>query len=139
MTTKENFYQLMDRQTELALATSVDNEPNVRIVNFYFNPQNNRIYFATFRGNDKVRELRANSHVAFTTIPHSGNAHVKGRGIAQKSSQTIFDLADCFIQKIPDYRTTVEQAGKALLLYEIEFTTAIVTLDLDNQKKIKLG
>ncbi|WP_409335010.1 hypothetical protein [Enterococcus faecium] len=46
-----------------------------------------------------------------------------------KSKQTIFDLADCFCEKIPDYRETIEDGGKSLIVYEIHFETETVTLE----------
>ena len=72
MKTKAEFLRIMAAQTEMALATSVDNVPNVRIVNFYFSPDSNILYFATYKGNDKVKELAANEKIAFSTIPHGG-------------------------------------------------------------------
>ena len=122
----------------MALATSVDNVPNVRIVNFYFSPDSNILYFATYKGNDKVKELAANEKIAFSTIPHGGNEHVKAKGIAAKSELTIFDLAEKFVEKIPDYQDTIDAAGKFLVLYEIKFDSAVVTLDLEHIKTIKL-
>ena len=89
MSTKAEFLKIMSEQTEIALATSVNNVPNVRIVNFYFDPEENVLYFSSFKENDKIKEIKANPHVAFTTIPHSGNEHVKAKGIVQKSSKTI--------------------------------------------------
>ena len=76
--------------------------------------------------------------MAFTTIPHSGNEHVKAKGIVQKSSKTIFDIAEQFIAKIPDYKDTIEYAGKSLILFEVRFDTAIVTKDLDTIKTLQL-
>ena len=115
----------MATQEGMALATSVDNVPNVRIVNFY-------------KGNDKVKEIAANEKVAFSTIPSVGNEHVKARGVAVKSKLTIFDLAEKFAEKIPGYQETVDAAGKSLILYEIEFDTAVVTLDLEHIDTIRL-
>ena len=44
MNTIKEFGRIMDTQTELALATiGTDGTPNVRIVNYYFNPKNNAI------------------------------------------------------------------------------------------------
>ena len=71
MNTKTEFLKIMAEQTEIALATSVNNVPNVRIVNFYFEPAENILYFSSFKGNDKVKEIKSNPYVAFTTIPHS--------------------------------------------------------------------
>ena len=128
----------MAEQTEIALATSVDNIPNVRIVNFYFEPAENILYFSSFEGNDKIKEINSNPYVAFTTIPHSGNEHVKAKGMVKKSSKTIFDVAEQFIAKIPGYKDTIEYAGESLILFEVRFDTAIVTKDLNIIKKLEL-
>ena len=138
MDIKAEFLRIMAEQTEIALATSVNNVPNVRIVNFYFEPAENILYFSSFKGNDKVKEINENPNVAFTTIPYGGNEHVKAKGIVQKSSKTIFDLAEQFIAKIPDYKDTIEYAGELLILFEIRFDTAVVTKDLQTIKTIKL-
>ncbi|WEV72490.1 pyridoxamine 5'-phosphate oxidase family protein [Bifidobacterium sp. ESL0790] len=132
MNTKEEFYRLLAEQTEMALATSVDDIPDVRIVNFYFEPADNILYFATFKDNNKVKEMQANARVAFTTIPHGGNAHVKAQGIARPSRKSIDEIADKFIAKIPDYANTLRAADGNLLLYEISFSLATVTKDLGN-------
>ena len=138
MNTKAEFLKIMSEQTEIALATSVNNVPNVRIVNFYFDPKENLLYFSSFKENDKIKEIKANPDVAFTTIPHSGNEHVKAKGIVQKSSKTIFDVAEQFISKIPTYKNTIEYAGESLALFEIKFDTAVVTKDLSSIETLKL-
>jgi len=138
MNIKTEFLKIMAEQTEIALATSVDNIPNVRIVNFYFDPAENILYFSSFEGNDKIKEMNSNPYVAFTTIPHSGNEHVKAKGMAKKSSKTIFDVAEQFIAKIPGYKDTIEYAGESLILFEVRFDTAIVTKDLNTIKKLEL-
>ena len=138
MNIKTEFLKIMAEQTEIALATSVDNIPNVRIVNFYFEPAENILYFSSFEGNDKIKEINSNPYVAFTTIPHSGNEHVKAKGMAKKSSKTIFDVAEQFIAKIPGYKDTIEYAGESLILFEVKFETVIVTKDLNTIKKLEL-
>ena len=138
MNIKTEFLKIMAEQTEIALSTSVNNIPNVRIVNYYFDSNENILYFSSFKGNDKIKEIESNPHVAFTTIPHSENEHVKAKGTVKQSSKTIFDVADQFIAKIPDYKNTIEFAGKSLILFELKFDTAIVTKDLHTIKKLKL-
>ncbi|WEV53024.1 pyridoxamine 5'-phosphate oxidase family protein [Bifidobacterium sp. ESL0704] len=132
METQETFLHIMAEQTEIALATSVDNMPDVRIVNFYFDPDDNLLYFTTFKDNNKVAEIRANGHVAFTTVPHTGNAHVKAQGVARPSNRAIKDIADRFDAKIPGYAETLQYGGDDMLLYEIGFETATVTQDLEH-------
>ena len=138
MNIKTEFLKIMAEQTEIALATSVDNIPNVRIVNFYFEPAENILYFSSFEGNDKIKEINLNPYVAFTTIPHSGNEHVKAKGMAKKSSKTIFDVAERFIAKIPGYKDTIEYGGESLILFEVKFETVIVTKDLNTIKTLEL-
>ena len=139
MNTIKEFKRIMDTQTEIAFATvGTDGTPNVRIVNYYFNPTNNVLYFSTFKDNEKVKEIKQNRNVAFTTIPQKGNEHIKARGIALRSEKTVFDLADCFCDKIPGYKNTIDFAGDSLILYEIHFKTATVTLDLSDIQTIRL-
>lgn len=138
MNIKTEFLKIMAEQTEIALATSVNNVPNVRIVNYYFDSNENILYFSSFKGNDKIKEIESNPHVAFTTIPHSRNVHVKAKGTVKQSSKTIFDVADQFIAKIPDYKNTIAFAGKSLILFELKFDTAIVTKDIHTIKTLKL-
>lgn len=138
MNTKTEFLRIMAEQTEMALATSVNNIPNVRIVNFYFDPCDNILYFSTFKDNNKVKEIEENPSIAFTTIPHTGNQHVKAKGLAKRSLKTIFDLEAQFITKVPDYKKTIDFAGESLILFEVKFDTAIVTKDLATISTLKL-
>ena len=138
MNTKTEFLRIMAEQTEMALATSVNNIPNVRIVNFYFDPCDNILYFSTFKDNNKVKEIEENPSIAFTTIPHTGNQHVKAKGLAKRSLKTIFDLEAQFIAKVPDYKKTIDYAGESLILFEVRFDTAIVTKDLATISTLRL-
>jgi uncharacterized pyridoxamine 5'-phosphate oxidase family protein len=132
MDTKKEFIKIMTEQTEIALATSVNDVCNVRIVNFYYDDDSKTLFFSTFGDNEKVREFEQNDNVAFTTIPHKGNKHIKGKGKVKKSNITIYDIKDNFINKIPEYKHTIEEAGQFLVLFEIHFDTVIVTLDFEN-------
>ena len=132
MDTKREFTRLMNTQTEIALATCVDGLPSVRIVNFCFDEAAKVMLFSTFGNNEKVKQFEGNNKVAFTTIPHGGNEHIRAKGTVQKSSRTVFDLAEDFIKKIPDYKDTIEQAGDYLVLFEISFESALITLDFEN-------
>lgn len=130
----KEYERIMAEQVEIALATCIDGAPNVRIVNFCCQDCSRGIlYFSTFGDNQKVGEFVKNASVAFTTIPHEGNAHVRVKhGLVKKSSHTVCDLSAEFIKKVPDYAITIEQAGEHLVLYEIAFNAADVTIDFEN-------
>jgi uncharacterized pyridoxamine 5'-phosphate oxidase family protein len=139
MTNKEAFNTIMNEQEEIALATSVAEQPNVRIVNFFYDDSKKCLFFSTFKDNDKIAEFNANARVAFTTIPKNTTNHVRVQhGLVKKSAQTVYDVADQWIQKIPNYAENIEQAGAMLDLYEVHFTEATVTLGMDTTETIIL-
>lgn len=132
MNTKKEFERIMKEQKEIALATSLGEVSNVRIVNFVYDEEAKVLLFASFEENNKVKEFKQNNKVSFTTIPHTGNEHIKAKGEVNKSIHSIFDKKEQFISKIPDYQEMIEEAGECLVLYELTFQEAIVTLDFEN-------
>jgi pyridoxine/pyridoxamine 5'-phosphate oxidase len=140
MELKQAFKRMMAEQKILSLATSVDNIPNVRIVNFIYNPDKiGVVYFSTFKGNQKEKEFLINNQVAFTTIPSSGNEHVRaGNATIQKSELSIYELQDAFARKIADYKETIQQVGEHLVVYEIHFSEVSVTIDITHSGIITL-
>ena len=61
------FYEVLATTNLIALATSVKNIPNVRLVNFCYDKKKPEIlYFATDRENQKVKEFGVNPQIAFT-------------------------------------------------------------------------
>ena len=139
MNMRDAFERIMREQREIALATTTDGLPHVRIVNFYYAPEEHRIYFATFKDNEKVIELAANPNTAFTTVPHNATVeHVRASGRAVKSAHTVYDLAPLFAAKIPRYQETIDEVGDDLILYEIAFDAAVVTVDMRHIEHIRL-
>ncbi|MFD2306090.1 pyridoxamine 5'-phosphate oxidase family protein [Enterococcus termitis] len=139
MNTLEAFKKIMNEQTEIALATSVKEIPNVRIVSFFYDEQQKCLFFSTFKGNEKIAEFESNSNVAFTTIPLGDSAHVRVHCAQVKRSElSVFDKADQWIKKIPSYAENIEQAGEMLELYEVHFTEAVVILGMGSKEIIRL-
>ena len=139
MNMRNEFERIMCEQREIALATTTDGLPHVRIVNFYYASEECRVYFATFKDNEKVVELAANPNIAFTTVPHNDtNEHVRASGRAVKSAHTVYDLAALFAAKIPRYQETIDAVGDDLILYEIAVDMAIVTVDMEHIGHIRL-
>jgi uncharacterized pyridoxamine 5'-phosphate oxidase family protein len=136
----KEFNRILDETNRIALATTVDNMPNVRVVNFCYNTQNKSvIYISSFRGLPKTLEFSQHNIVAFTTIPVSSKSseHVRVKNATvKKSNLTIYDLKDEFIKKLPDYEEIIAQAGEMLDVYEISFSEASVILDLGKGGKV---
>ena len=139
MNMRDEFERMMREHREIALATTTDGLPHVRIVNFYYAPEKRSIYFSTFKDNEKVVELAANPNIAFTTIPHNDtNEHVRASGRAVKSAHTVYDLTALFAAKIPRYQETIDAVGDDLILYEIVIDMAVVTVDMEHIERIRL-
>ncbi|GKX54628.1 hypothetical protein SOASR030_07400 [Leminorella grimontii] len=136
----DDFHRLMDTQKEIALATCLNDEPNVRIVNFYYSQESPGVlWFATFSDNVKVAEFEKNDRVAFTTVPYGDTEHVRAaRAKVKKSALPLSALQDAFIDKIPGYADIITMAGEALALYEIHFSQASVVLDAERMGNISL-
>ena len=57
MEAKKEFLRMINECEEIALATSINDFPNVRIVNYYYDEKNNVMYFATYTGREKISEF----------------------------------------------------------------------------------
>ena len=140
MDNKEKFSKILEKSSTLALATSAENIPNVRIVNFCQDKQHPEIlYFASDRENNKVREFLENKNIAFTTIPAMENeiAHVRSNNaVIEKSRYSIYELKDIFIEKIPAYVETIEEIGELLDIFEIHIKKAVTITGYDDLSEI---
>jgi uncharacterized pyridoxamine 5'-phosphate oxidase family protein len=123
MNAKKEFEKIMSRTERIALASAVDNIPNVRILNFVYLGREKILYFVSTKGDPKEKEFRKNNKVALTTIPSRGLSHVRIHdAVVEKSKKSIFDLKDEFIAKMPWYKKNIEQNGAAMNLYEVHFS-----------------
>jgi general stress protein 26 len=136
----KEFEKIMENTATFALATSVDNAPNVRIMTFCCDAENKgTVYFPTFKQSPKTMEILQNNKAAFTTIPDGtvGIVRVKNAEI-QKSTLTVHDIKDEITKKYSGFSDTVASAGAMMEVYEIHFTEAEVTVNYGNVGNITL-
>ena len=98
---RQDFQALLAEQTEMALATSVKDIPNVRIVNFYYDEEAKKLFFISFKNSHKIQELAANNRIALTTIPKGDGRYIRIQGRVKESQLSIEDIRSVFIQKYP--------------------------------------
>ena len=134
-----NFLEIMEKTTDMAIASSdSSNQPNVRIVRFYYNPEEKILYFLSFKNSQKTIEFEQNNKVAFTTIPKDGIKRVKAKGIIRKSQKSVRDLKNKFIEKLPEVKKNIDEAENLLVLYEVSFTKATVTIGVKNTTEFEI-
>ena len=140
MESKKEFLRMINECEEIALATSIHDFPNVRIVNYYYDEKNNVMYFATYTGRDKISEFWKNNNVSFTTIPmnRGKREHIRARGHVRESEKSILDLREEFSNKMADFAEIIDKYSNDLKVYEIRFSEVTVTLDSRYYEKVKL-
>ena len=140
MEAKKEFLRMINECEEIALATSIHDFPNVRIVNYYYDEKNNIMYFATYTGREKISEFWKNNNVSFTTIPmnRGKREHIRARGHVRESKKSILDLREEFSNKMADFAEIIDKYSKDLKVYEIKFSEVTVTLDSRYYEKVKI-
>ena len=140
MEAKKEFLRMINEYEEIALATSIHDFPNVRIVNYYYDEKNNVMYFATYTGREKISEFWKNNNVSFTTIPmnRGKREHIRARGHVRESEKSILDLREEFSNKMADFAEIIDKYSKDLKVYEIKFSEVTVTLDSRYYEKVKI-
>ena len=140
MEAKKEFLRMINECEEIALATSIHDFPNVRIVNYYYDEKNNIMYFATYTGREKISEFWKNNNVSFTTIPmnRGKREHIRAMGHVRESEKSILDLREEFSNKMADFGEIIDKYSKDLKVYEIKFSEVTVTLDSRYYEKVKI-
>ncbi|QQB74367.1 pyridoxamine 5'-phosphate oxidase family protein [Fusobacterium canifelinum] len=140
MEAKKEFLRMINECVEIALATSIHDFPNVRIVNYYYDEKNNVMYFATYTGREKISEFWKNNNISFTTIPmnRGKREHIRARGHVRESEKSILDLREEFSNKMADFAEIIDKYSKDLKVYEIRFSEVTVTLDSRYYEKVSL-
>ena len=140
MEAKKEFLRMINECEEIALATSIHDFPNVRIVNYYYDEKNNVMYFATYTGREKISEFWKNNNVSFTTIPmnRAKREHIRARGHVRESEKSILDLRTEFSNKMADFAEIIDKYSKDLKVYEIRFSEVTVTLNSRYYEKVSL-
>lgn len=140
MEAKKEFLRMINECVEIALATSIHDFPNVRIVNYYYDEKNNVMYFATYTGREKISEFWKNNNISFTTIPmnRGKREHIRARGHVRESEKSILDLREEFSNKMADFAGIIDKYSEDLKVYEIRFSEVTVTLDSRCYEKVSL-
>lgn len=135
----QGFKDIMAVSGNLALATSTDNKPNVRVMSHFYDQDKGIVYVSTFRQSPKTAEFAANDKIAFTTIPEPTGRVVRVTDATVKKSElTVYDLQAGFTKNNPGFEYRLKEAGPMFDVYEFHFNEAIVTLGPMRIEKISL-
>lgn len=133
------FEKEMEACVNMALATSVDGQPNVRVVTFAYDPnQKGKVFFTTFKGNKKIEEFAQNPKVACIFLPTKPEAETQARifGTVQQSDIGIDRVIELVAEKFPGDADTLKMAGDGLSIYEVCFDEAYVTIGMTQAQRL---
>jgi uncharacterized pyridoxamine 5'-phosphate oxidase family protein len=135
---KKEFDRIMNEVDTIALASSVNDVPNVRFVNFVYLAEENKFYFQTGKKSQKREEFEKNKNVALITMETSNGAHVRiQKATVKLSEKTIYDVQEEFVKKMSFYKNLIQREGDDMDLYEIQYTTVIVHPNVNTLLEIK--
>lgn len=139
MDLKKAFYEVMENTVNMALATSVDNAPNVRVVTFaYDKEKGGKVFFTSFKECEKVKELEKNPRIACVPLPENPDVETQVRifGEAKLSNISLEEVIEIIDQKYPDGATTIKSGGPMMNIYEVNFSKAYVTIGVNAPEEI---
>lgn len=136
----KEFNRLMEESKNIALATSKDNLPNVRILSYSYDAQNKGVaYFLTFKGTQKTTELEGNNKVSFTTIPDETREVIRvADATVNKCEGNLDKIKSIITKKFPEQEGMISNSGHILDFYEIRFNEANVILGPNKTGKVTL-
>ncbi len=141
MELKQQFEQVMNTWVNMALATSVEDKANVRMVTFaYDNNQPGKIFFCTFKGNQKIAEFQKNPQVTCLPLPPAAETDLQVRifGHVQESNLTLDQLIAMIALKYPGSAETMKMGGDMMAIYEVCFKEAMVTVGMAPAQAVKV-
>ena len=135
----------MESTINIALATSVDNQPNVRIVTYGYDPANPKtLYFTTFKGNKKIQEFEQNEKIALIplledpdVLVDTDQVQVRIFGSVQKAKKSLDEVASLILKKAPFFAETLTQR-EFLEVYEVVFEQAFITIGMEDARVLEL-
>ena len=128
MEPKEQLAEVMKNTSLIALASSVEDLPNVRILDIFFDEKQNVVVFPTSALSHKVKEFEANDTVAFTTIPQGPGPVVRVQNATvSKSDWAIDEIKDTLIAHRPGFEMMLKGFGENVVVYEVSFTKALIS------------
>lgn len=140
MELKQQFEQVMGSSINMALATCVNNKPNVRVITFaYDKNREGKLFFSTFKGNRKIAEFAQNPNVSCMPLPQSAedDSQVRIFGKVQQSDLSLEELIALIVPKYPDGANTLKMGGDMMEIYEVCFSEAFVTIGMTAAQSIK--
>ncbi|MEG6580718.1 pyridoxamine 5'-phosphate oxidase [Lactiplantibacillus plantarum] len=125
---------------KIALSTAVNNEADVKIVNFvWYEAQPDTLYFSSVKTSPALKVYDQNPDIAFITIPNdgtAGNPYLRAQHVKlQRSTKTMTDLLPQYLETVPNYQQVWDAIGSTLVVFELQLTDLFVDAGVGGEKQ----
>ncbi|CAJ1224686.1 hypothetical protein [Lactiplantibacillus xiangfangensis] len=132
--------QVVSTTNKIALSTAVNNEADVKIVNFvWFEDRPNTLYFSSVKTSAALKTYDQNPDVAFITVPNDGtpgNPYLRAQHVKlHRSEKTMADLLPRYLETVPNYQKVWDAIGSSLVVFELQVTDLFVDGGLGQGKE----
>ncbi len=131
--------QVVQSTNKIALSTAVNNEADVKIVNFvWYEAQPDTLYFSSVKTSPALKVYDQNPDIAFITIPNdgtAGNPYLRAQHVKlQRSTKTMTDLPQ-YLETVPNYQQVWDAIGSTLVVFELKLTDLFVDAGVGGEKQ----
>ena len=123
---KEEFQATLAAAPFIALASSVDDVPNVRLMDVMYDSDTNTLLFPTSRKTPKAAEFAQNGTVAFTTMPSKTGLIRVQNATVEETDISVDEIKDRLIEKRPHFSHLMKMISQDPVVYRIRFTSGVL-------------
>jgi len=124
---------------KIALSTALDNQADVKIVNFVWYPeQPDTLFFSSVKNSAALETYAQQPDVALISVPNDGsvgNPYIRAQHVQLKRSEkTMADLLPRYLETVPNYQTVWDLIGPKLVVFELKLKELYVDSGLGQDK-----
>ena len=132
--------QVASTSNKIALSTALNNEADVKIVNFvWYEDRPDTLYFSSVKTSAALKTDDQQPDVAFITVPNDGtpnNPYLRAQHVQlRRSEKTMADLLPRYLETIPNYQQVWDAIGATLVVFELKLTDVFVDGGVGQKKE----
>lgn len=135
------FKEVKATTNKIALSTVLDNQADVKIVNFVWDEtQPDTLFFSSVKTSEAIASYDQHPDVALITIPNDGtpgNPFLRARHVQiKRSTKTMTELLPLYLKTVPHYQQVWDAIGPTLVVFELKLGDVKVDPGLGRSKEI---
>lgn len=135
----ETLQQVIATTNKIALATALDGQADVKIVNFVWFPESpDTLFFSSVKDSAALTTYAQQPDVALISVPNDdtvGNPYIRAQHVQLvRSDKTMTELLPRYLETVPNYQKVWELIGSKLVVFELRLKEVYVDPGLGQAK-----